>query len=124
MTHRTPAACPAQVLGSHSSSSLFLSSFQNTESVNAAPELRASVCAPRCETDGQNFGDGMTEQHCNLLPTQPSNKKEEQEMMESACSPEGEELNGKGTLNEFRLHKSNDLPVARQHQFVQFSQAG
>lgn len=55
--------------------------------------------------------DGMTEQDCNLLPTQPSNKKEEQDVMDSVCTPEREDLTGRGLLNEFWLQKSNDLPA-------------
>lgn len=65
--------------------------------------------------------DGMTEQHCNLLPTQPSNKKEEQDVMDSVYTPEREEWTGRGPVNEFWLQKSNDLPAPWQHQFVLFS---
>lgn len=81
------------------------------------------VCSPIKVWDTQpDLWERMTEPCCNLLPTQPSNKKG-RTGCDGFCVRSWERT-GRGLINEFRLHQSNDLPAPWQHQFVLFSCSG
>lgn len=118
-----PGMCPVWVIPP-----LLFNSFCFSFSAKLGVKLSLKAASQRVRSpikvwDMQpDLWERTTEPCCNLLPTQPSNKKG-RTGCDGFCVRSWERT-GRGLINEFRLHQSNDLPAPWQHQFVLFSCSG